>query len=465
MDRIRIPPVLRKMSGIFSSAGFSAYLVGGAVRDMLMGGAAHDYDIATDATPRQVMSLFRSVIPTGIAHGTVTVHFMGHEIECTTFRTESGYSDGRHPDSVAYASSIEQDLSRRDFTMNAIAADLSTGTLIDPFDGRGDIMRKLIRCVGAPCERFIEDGLRPVRALRFSAQLGFRIDGATFDAITAGKVQERIRAISVERFRDEFCRIMLTGKPSQGMLSMERTGILAMFMPELAACRGVEQRDSRGYHIFDVFDHNVYACDGAPEGKLLVRIAALLHDVGKPDVRTVTTMPDGSVKISFHGHEVPSARKARALLTRLRFSNADTDRVCHLIENHMFYYDSTWSDAAVRRFLAKVGADCIEDQIDLRLSDMYGKYNRPVRTHDNAADWNLAELRERVLSELRKHAAVSLRDLAVTGRDLMEAGIPEGRMIGQILRELLQAVIDDPSQNTKEALLLTARRLYERATP
>ena len=231
MKTLKIPPVLKKMNSILQDAGFEAYLVGGAVRDMIRGKAASDWDLATNAQPEQVISIFHKVIPTGIAHGTVTVLFMGHSIEVTTYRTEADYSDGRHPDSVNYAGTIEEDLSRRDFTMNAIAASLDDGSLVDPFGGQKDIKEKCIRTVGNPHDRFSEDGLRPIRAIRFATQLGFTIAPETLDAIPASL--EKTAGISVERFRDEFIKIIKSPEPSVGLKLMEETGILKIFIPEL----------------------------------------------------------------------------------------------------------------------------------------------------------------------------------------------------------------------------------------
>ena len=447
------------MNEIFAAAGYSAYLVGGAVRDMLMGKAPHDWDITTDATPEQVSSIFYRVIPTGIAHGTVTVHFSGKEIEVTTFRTESGYSDGRHPDSVAYTTKLEEDLSRRDFTMNSIAASLKDGRIIDPFDGKTDIKSRIIRTVGNPLERFCEDGLRPVRAVRFSARLGFEIEAETLRAMQEPSVLQKTRGISCERFRDELVKLLGAPKPSLGLLLMERTGILSIFLPELLEGRGCSQADDRGYHIFDVLDHNIYACDGAPMQKPLLRLAALLHDAGKPRSRTERTI-DGKTVINFYNHERHSAKIARELMTRLKFSNAETEYVCHLIEQHMFHYEPTWSDAAVRRFLVRTGADYVDDLFDLRLADMYGKYNEPVRVHDSAACELLLEFKERIQSVQKENSALSLKALAVNGTDLIAIGIPPGKLLGEILAELFDTVLDDPAQNERNALLAIARNIY-----
>ena len=283
MKCVQIPSNLKKMNQFFENAGFKAYLVGGAVRDMLLGQKVSDFDLATNATPQQVMSIFKKVIPTGIEHVTVTVLFMGMAIEVTTFRIEQGYSDSRHPDKISFTDDITEDLSRRDFTINAIAASLLDGKIIDPFDGQKDLKNKIIRTVGSATERFSEDGLRPIRAIRFASKLNFKIEEETLKAIPLAL--EKTKTISIERFRDEFCKMLVSEKPSVGLKLMEETGILEFFLPELASCRNITQADFRGIHNFDILDHLFYACDGAPKEKLLVRISALFHDIGKPQTR------------------------------------------------------------------------------------------------------------------------------------------------------------------------------------
>lgn len=458
MNKIKIPDELKKMNEIFSQNGFEAYLVGGAVRDMLLGKKADDWDVTTNAKPEEVMKIFRRVIPTGIDHGTVTVHFLGQEIEVTTFRTESDYSDGRHPDKVEYAGHIEEDLSRRDFTMNAIAASLEDGHIVDPYGGVEDLKKGIIRTVGIPHERFMEDGLRPVRALRFASKLQFSIEKDTYSEIFEENVQKKIASISVERFRDELMKMMASPKPSVGLKMMEETGVLKIFMDELSVCRGCIQKDDRGYHIFDVMDHNIYACDGAPKEKPLLRLAAFLHDCGKPASKVERTVEGHKIN-NFYNHEKYSVEIARSLMTKLKFSNAEIDYVCHLIENHMFHYESSWSDAAVRRFIVRVGLDSFDDLIDLRLADMYGKYNADVRLHNSAGCANLVELTDRVKALAAQSCALSLKDLKVNGKDLIAEGIPAGKKLGKILNELFQTVLDDPEMNDREKLLKLAKKL------
>lgn len=461
MNHIKIPDILKKMNEIFAQHGYKAYLVGGAVRDMLMGKEPHDWDVTTDATPEQVMSIFRKVIPTGIAHGTVTVHFMKNEIEVTTFRTESDYSDGRHPDKVEYTGNIEEDLSRRDFTINAIASYLGDGTITDPFHGRDDIKRKVIRTVGNPLERFSEDGLRPVRAVRFSAQLGFEIERETLKAISEPEILKKTSGISLERFRDELLKLMKAEKPSAGLKLMEESGILDIFIPEFKKCRGCIQGDFRGYHQFDVLDHLFYACDGAPASKQNVRLAALFHDIGKPDVKRVIPTPQGD-QFTFYNHEAKSQQITKEILFRLKFSNAEISNICHLVVNHMFNYTQDWTDAAVRRFLAKIQAENLEDLYDLRLADIYGMNNAPVRGQDSRTIALLNELKDRISKETEKNSVLSLKQLAVNGKDLMKNGISAGKDLGFVLNQLLETVLEDPSQNEKEQLIKIALNIYKK---
>ena len=470
LQKITIPSELKKLYSVFEQAGFKAYLVGGAVRDIFLGKPASDWDVATNATPQDVIKMFKFVVPTGIEHGTVTVHFMGQEIEVTTFRTESGYSDGRHPDSVNYAATIEEDLSRRDFTMNAIAVNLADGSIADPFGGRKDIKAKLIRTVGNAGERFMEDGLRPIRAIRFACKLGFSIEKQTYLELFKKNIHQKISSISLERFRDEFEKILSAPKPSEGLKLMEQTGILELFIPELLVCRGCVQSDYRAFHKFDVLDHLYYACDGAPAQKLEVRLAALFHDIGKPAAKKIKkqtvldgTKNDGTTTeietITFYNHDSIGALITEKILIRLKFPNVTVKNVCHLVKEHMFNYESSWSAAAVRRFLVRVKPEYLDDLFDLRLADMYGMYNEPVDVRYSGSVALLLELKDRIKLETEKHNALSLKDLAVNGKDLMSIGIPAGKQLGIILNELLDCVLEDPQMNNKESLIKIAESL------
>jgi putative nucleotidyltransferase with HDIG domain len=451
---MKIHPLLKEAASIFTAHGKQVYLVGGTVRDMLRGVSPGtlpegDWDLATNARPEEVMKIFRHVVPTGIKHGTVTIHYKGRFMETTTFRTESDYSDGRRPDKIAYAAAIEEDLSRRDLTMNAIALKLPEGTIIDPFNGAGDIKGKRIRAVGNPGERFREDGLRPLRALRFASQLGFSLDEATLAAIPLSlSVTARV---AQERIRDELEKILGSPKPSTALLLMEKTGLLALLLPELSACRNIEQT---GFHRFDVLDHSLLACDftAALNSPPEVRLAALFHDLGKPLTRRQGE--DGTW--TFYRHEKESALLTRQIMTRFRYPRAVTDQAAHLVEEHMFNYREDWGDAAVRRFIIRVGRENLPLLYALRRADTYGMAGiAPPPDY-------LLPLINRVEESLAQSQALCLKDMAVSGGDLMEIGIKPGKYMGIILKELLEAVLEDPGLNSRETLLDIAERIKQK---
>jgi putative nucleotidyltransferase with HDIG domain len=449
MSKWPIHPVLKEAAAVLNAGGKKAYLVGGAVRDILRGKGAQDWDIATDALPEEVMALFPRVFPSGIKHGTVTARLKGHSLEITTFRSESGYTDGRRPDQVRYQATIEEDLSRRDFTMNALAYELPGGPVADPYNGQEDIRNRIIRCVGRAEDRFAEDGLRPLRAVRFAAQLGFRVDPATLAAIP-GALGVCAR-VSPERIRDELDKIIASGQPSAGLLLMEETGLLELLLPELSRCRGVEQG---GFHRFDVLDHSLLACDYAARTRASpqVRLAGLFHDIGKVPTR----QSNGDGGYTFYGHEGESARMAREIMTRLRYPNALVDQTVHLIAEHMFHYEDSWGDAAVRRFIIRVGEERLGDLFALRLADTYAHAGRePEGTL-------LLPLIRRIDAVLAQGRAFTLKDLAVSGRDLGEIGIAPGPRMGTILKELLEAVVEDPELNRRETLLEIAGNLLKK---
>lgn len=451
---MRIPAAARRLASVFAAAGHQCWLVGGAVRDLHLGRPLTDLDIATDARPEQVARLFRSVIPTGARHGTVTVRFKGATFEVTTFRTEDGYSDGRRPDRVTFAPSIADDLGRRDFTINAMAWDLRRDRLEDPHGGRADLEARLIRAIGDPDQRFREDGLRPLRACRFAAQLAFTVEPATKLAIA--RALDVTARVSAERVRDEIAKILGSPKPSVGLRLMHETGLLALLLPELAAGAGVAQGD---LHCWDVLTHSLMACDAAPPGDLVLRLAALLHDVGKP--ASAGTTPDG--RPTFYGHERRSREMTAAALERLRFPSAVTETVAHLVGEHMFNYTGEWSDAAVRRLVARVGESYIEPLIALRRADQAGL------CPDSAAAFpgRLEEFAARVRGVLDGASALTIRELAVDGNEVMaRLGIGPGPAVGAVLAQLLEAVLDDPALNDRERLLTIAENVYrERVKP
>ena len=450
---MKIHRLVREAARVFTGAGFEVYLVGGAVRDSLRGKEPSDFDLASSASPEEVTALFRrvdgaQVIPTGIRHGTVTLRYRGLSMEVTTFRTDGTYQDGRHPESVAQAATIEEDLSRRDFTMNAIAVELPAGTrIVDPFDGAADIKRRLIRAVGTAAERFAEDGLRPLRALRFAAQTGFTVDRAILDAIP-GAIPTTAK-VSAERLRDEFDKTIMADNPLTALYYMEENGLLKFLLPELAACRGVEQK---GYHTYDVLDHALAALEYAAARRYTrpVRLAALFHDLGKRE----TAQKDEAGIWTFYQHERRSEELTLAIMRRLRYPNETAAHTAHLVREHMFHYDESWGDAAVRRFLIRAGTEYLDDLLELRLCDGYAQARRepdPV---------GLLPFRRRLERELAKKTALGLKDLAVSGRDLIAAGIAvPGKQLGVTLSRLLEAVIEDPAQNTRETLLAIAKNL------
>ena len=442
MERVSLPGRLRAFGSILAGAGYQGWLVGGAVRDLLGSREPGDYDIATDARPEQVARIFPRTYPTGIRHGTVTVQHSGIQAEVTTFRTEASYADGRHPDAVDYVATIDADLSRRDFTINGMAASLADGRLVDPWGGRADFAAKLVRAIGDPLARFGEDGLRPLRACRFAAQLGFVLDAATKAAISPSLAT--VRLVAAERIRDELTKLLMAEVPSLGLVLMEETGLLQLLIPELQRCAGLKQRD---LHCFDVLGHSLATCDASGPA-LHLRLTALLHDVGK--ATTVGVGANGQP--TFYRHERDSADQAYEILSRLRFPNAERDRVVHLVREHMFNYSSSWSDAAVRRFLARVGQASLPDLLALRRSDQIDRCGK----REDAA--SLLGLEQRVKRMTLAGVALGVADLAVDGAVLMEElQLPPGPFIGTLLRELLDSVVADPTLNNRDQLLLIAR--------
>ena len=333
--------------------------------------------------------------------------------------------------------------------MNAIAISLPDGIIVDPFNGRADIRAGLIQTVGNPLDRFLEDGLRPVRAVRFAAQLGFTIDAKTLQAIS--QALHITQKISIERFREEFTKILTCPAPLTGLRLMESTGLLNLFIPELIACRGVTQGS---YHHFDVLDHSFLVCNACPAGMehIHIRLAGLFHDIGKPAVRKEAS--DGSC--TFYRHEAISEKMTRSIMRHLKYSNAEIEKTAHLVAEHMFHYAPSWTDAAVRRFIVRVGKENIDDLFALRKADVFGLTG--TYTEPNF----LVEFTARIDNILKEEGAYSLKDLAVNGKDLMAIGIPAGKCLGLILHDLLETVLDDPDQNTKEMLLPIATALYER---
>jgi len=426
--------------------GFECYLVGGSVRDLILQIPVYDYDFATNARPEQVMKLFKKVVPTGIKHGTVTVLMSHAHYEITTYRSDGKYTDGRHPDSIAFSDSLKEDVERRDFTINGLAYDVNKKVIIDYVGGMKDIKKKVIQTIGDPVQRFSEDGLRPYRACRLAAKLHFSINKKTLEAIP--QMLDVASKISVERVRDEIKKMLEVDKPSVGFEYMRVTGLLDLCLPELSQGFGMQQNK---YHLYDIYYHSIYSCDAAPNDKPLIRLAALFHDIGK-----ITTRREGhDGDYTFYNHEIIGAKIARRIMRRLKFSNDEIEYVTHLVENHMFYYTQDWTDGAARRFIRKVGLHNLEDLFILRLADRVGSGMR------DGLPEPIKYLKKHIEKVIAKDNAFTVKDLDIDGYSIMDAlHIKPGPMVGKILNELLEKVLDSPELNNYQTLLTLAKEIY-----
>jgi len=443
----RVPEDVRAICKQLNEAGHEAYVVGGCVRDLLLGKDAADWDVTTNAKPEAVKKIFPRVIPTGIQHGTVSVLMKGHPYEVTTFRGEGAYSDGRRPDTVEFVNDITADLARRDFTVNAIALDPNNGKLVDPYEGQKDISRKVIRAVGKPLERFLEDGLRVLRAARFTATLEFDLDPETEKAISPSL--DVYKKVSQERVRDEWVKAMKARRPSRAFDVMRTSGILAITCPEMLEGVGMDQNK---WHAYDVWKHGMECLDACVGGPIL-RIAAMLHDVGKPRSRAFS---DKTKDWTFYDHERIGAEIADPICLRLRFSNDEREHIVHLVRNHLFHYTDEWNDATVRRFIKRIGIDNLEDLYALNEADVRAKGR--AEGPDLTA---LTSLKAHVKKVIEEGAALTTRDLAIRGNDLMkELAITPGPQIGKILNALLEEVIADPKKNDRDTLLALAKKMH-----
>ena len=425
-------------------AGFAAYVVGGAIRDSLTGRRTTDWDVATSALPEQTQAVFPGATYEN-RFGTVAVRTDDpsmDEVEITTFRSDHDYADFRRPHRVEFSDDVLLDLARRDFTVNAMAWGAEPGAapaLLDPYAGQRDLESRTRRAVGVPSARFREDALRMLRAVRFAATLDATIEPATLQAITADA--DLASRLSGERIGAEMRRVLDAERPSVGLRLAQETGLLTAIAPDLALQRGVPQNKIPGE---DLWDHTLRSVDGAAAHPPYLRAAALLHDIGKP-----ATMADGR----FLGHETVGGELADRLLERWRWPLAERQRIVGLVGNHMFGYVPTWSDAAVRRFIVKVGRDLLDDLFLLREADNVGSGLA-------AGAGDLPELRHRVAKQLDAGVALDLRALAVDGRDLMAVlDLPPGPLLGRLLDGLLDRVIADPSLNDRDVLLSLARRM------
>ncbi len=449
-----IPAPIKEIARILNTEGFQCFLVGGAVRDSIMGFTPKEYDITTNAKPEDVQRIFKYTIPTGIKHGTILVILDDMHVEITTFRSDGNYSDGRHPDKVEYTASIEDDLPRRDLTINAMAYNILDGTLIDMFDGMKDIKNKIIRSVGNPYERFTEDGLRIMRAIRFATRLNFNIEKETFDAICHSTGM--LTSIAYERIREEFNGILISDNPFRGIELLRKTGILALIMPELMQGFGVAQNR---FHKYDVYYHILHTIQAVEpleteELTLLVRLAALFHDIAKPMVQKKVSKQEEPV---YYNHEVVGANVAKKVMRRLKYSNAEIDFVTLLVRQHMFYYQDEWTDGAVRRFMKAVGIENIKPLLKLREADRLGSGNR--KDKESKA---IPKLLARIDKIIEEENAITVKDLKINGNDLMkEFNLKPGPIVGKILNYLLDLILDEPSLNDKEKLMEKTKLFLE----
>jgi poly(A) polymerase/tRNA nucleotidyltransferase (CCA-adding enzyme) len=452
---------------------YECYLCGGALRDIILNIEPEDYDLASDALPKQILKIFPKAVSVGAKFGTVIVivrekdGFPTFEVEVTTFRSEEKYVGGRWPTEVEFVGDIYEDLKRRDFTFNAMACDLSSAKLdgkedkkvwrvYDPFGGRVDLKKGVVRAVGTPIERFEEDGLRIFRGCRMASQLEFEIEEKTKKAMQ--KALPVAAQVSMERIRDEFMKILKNSeKPSVGIDLLREIGALKIFLPEMLEGVGIEQKL---FHSTDVYNHLLRTVDVAPKD---IRLAALLHDVGKPRKQ----MPDGH----FYGHDIEGERMVRNIMKRMKFSKAEIERTANLVRHHMFYYptvdeDATeeereefeskkWSDAAVRRFIARVGEENIDDLFALRIADA-------TANPDGAWDPRELEKLQEHISKVRKDdMALKITDLAIDGSDLKEIGVEPGPLMGEILQKLLNLVLEKPRLNNNETLTKVVQDMIE----
>ena len=444
--RAAIPEPVRGLLSTLWADGHAAYVVGGSLRDIVLGRRAADWDLASDALPERVLALLPDAVYEN-QFGTVAVRRDGEVFEVTTFRSDHEYADFRRPHRVEFGDTIELDLARRDFTCNAMAwgaraEAAETPGLVDPYAGLADIGARVLRAVGDPLLRFEEDALRMVRAIRLASTLEFGVEAATLAGIR--EQADLVSHLSGERIATELEKLLAAERPSIGLRLLGETGLLAGISPELASQRGIPQNKVPGE---DLWDHTLRSVDAAPVARPVVRLAALVHDIGKP-----ATFADGH----FIGHDTVGADLAGAFLERLRSPRVVRERVVHLVRNHMFSYESNWSDGAVRRFIAKMTLDgtaseALEELFDLRAADNVGS-GLPAEAG------GLDEIRARVAAALLEGVALDRRDLAIDGRDLMsELGLGPGPRLGRILDALLDRVQSDPALNDGPTLLLLAQ--------
>lgn len=419
----------------FVKNGYEAYVVGGAIRNYLLNKKIYDYDITTNALPSDIQNLFENTVPTGIKFGTVTVFIDNIGYEVTTFRKDGEYLDFRRPKKVEFSTSLEEDLQRRDFTINALCMDIDEN-IIDIFGGRHDIDNKIIKCIGNPDERFNEDALRMLRAIRFMCVLEFKIENDTLLSIKRNNML--IKNISVERIVNELNKIFLSNKPSDGIRVLLDTGLIEYILPEMINCVGYKQHNP--YHDKDVFEHIMSVLDNI-EPKLNLRLAALLHDISKPECFTIDNNGVGH----FYGHHKKSSEVAKEILKRLKYSNEMITDVCTLIRYH-YLKEVDMKDKGVKRFINSVGKERLDDMFRLNIADIKGKKNSNNFSH-------VEVLRKKCKLILERKEPMCLKDLAINGNDLKNLGIPTGRIYSELLNKTMEYVIDKPDKNNKNELI------------
>ena len=439
--KIDLPEKVKQIIDTIQAAGFEAYAVGGCVRDSLLGRIPNDWDITTSAKPEQVKALFTRTVDTGIAHGTVTVMLQKDGFEVTTYRIDGKYEDSRHPKEVTFTANLAEDLKRRDFTINAMAYNETEG-LIDIFGGREDMEQRKIRCVGEAKERFGEDALRMMRAVRFSAQLGYEIEEKTKEAIK--ELAPTLKKISAERIQVELVKLVVSPHPDYLRTAYE-TGITAVVLPEFDKMMETEQPNP--HHCYTVGEHTLHAMQSIEADKVL-RLAMLFHDIGKPDTMSV----DEKGVCHFYGHPELGMEMTRGILRRLKFDNDTLYKVTKLVRYHD--YNIAPTPKGMRRAIYKIGEDIMPFLFPVKQADMLAQSSFQ-REEKQAYFETLKALYAKVLAEQN---CVSLKTLAVSGSDLIAAGMKPGKEIGEVLNRLLQLVIDSPECNTKEYLLAQVQK-------
>lgn len=438
MDKYNLPSEVKDLLKVFKSNNFDIYIAGGAVRDILMGKSVYDWDFTTNATPDEILK----IVEGGLYNNQYGTVFSPHDsfekpFEITTYRREESYSDSRHPDKVEWGKTLEEDLKRRDFTINALALDGEK--IIDLYGGQEDLKNKVLKAVGDPNDRFQEDALRMMRAVRIAGELNFKIDENTFEAIKNNS--SLIHKIAKERIKDELFKILKSENSYSGIVHLKESGLMQEILPELTKCFGVEQKSPNRHHIYDVGTHLLMSLKECKSTDPVTKFAVLLHDIGKP--QTFKKLPNGV--ITFYNHEMVSTKIATNIADRLRLSNQEKEKLIKLVRFHQFTVSENQTDSAVRRFITNVGLPYIDDMLELRRADRLG-------SGSSETSWRLEDFKKRIL-EVQKQP-FSIKDLKINGKDVMETlNIPSGPKVGEVLEKLFNEVVENKLENEREVLL------------